>query len=218
MSWELRGRAYASCSCSVGCPCAMGEMTTAGSDGCSAVQVIMVDAGHVGEIDVSGVKVAAAVDWPGALLGGGGVGRFYFDPEMSDEQRAGLEAVLTGKLGGSLESMSQLLSEVLPPEVAAIRVESDGDASRIVVGEVGEVVVEPMRATDGEHVRLLNGAGGFRDDVVLAHGSGSRWQDPQLKQWESGGYGEQAEFDWSDGSSTAGVEGPTASDIAAPAN
>jgi hypothetical protein len=32
--------------------------------------------------------------------------------------------------------------------------------------------------------------------VMLATGTGSWWRDPELRQWEGGGYAEQSDIDW----------------------
>lgn len=195
MTWHLRGEAYACCSCSVGCPCAVGEMETAGSVGCSAVQIMEIRAGEVNGTNVTGAKVAAVVDWPGAMMAGEGTGRLYFDVETSAEQRAALEALLSGKLGGAFARIPELVRNVLPPRVAAITRSTQSDGMSIAVGEFGEAIVKPMSAA-GSELQRIHGAGGFRDDVALAVGMGSWWHDPELRQWEGGGYAEQSEFDW----------------------
>ncbi len=49
----------------------------------------------------------------------------------------------------------------------------------------------------GNFTRLLHGAAAFRDDIILADGRGTRFHDPELREWESGGHGERVDFDWS---------------------
>lgn len=195
MSWHIRGKSYACCSCSVGCPCAVGEMETAGSDGCSAVQVINIDAGEIEGTDVSGTRLAAVVDWPGAMMAGNGTGRLYFDVNTTPQQRAALEALVGGKLGGGFSRIPELVPRILASELAPIRTVATTAGTSIVVGEFGQAVVKPMRSLGGEGVEL-EGAGGFRDSVMLATGHGSWWRDPELRHWEGGGYAEQSDFDW----------------------
>jgi hypothetical protein len=195
MKWYLRGESYACCSCSVGCPCAIGGSETLGSDGCSAVQIMDIHAGEIEGTDVGGTMVAAVVDWPGAMMAGDGTGRLYFDTAMTAEQRDALEALISGKLGGGFSRMPELVPRVLPPLVAPIRKASADDRTTIVVGDFGEAVVKPMRSRNGD-APTIRGTGGFRDEVVLATGTGSWWRDPELRRWEGGGYAEQSEIDW----------------------
>lgn len=194
--WRLAGTFYAACSCSVGCPCALGEMVTAGSPGCSAALVFAIRDGYVGDTDVGGANVAIAVDWPGAIMGGNGTGRMYFDATLSDGQRTALEPVLQGRCGGVFAQFPALITKTLPPRVAPIRIEAGPDETRLTVGDTGGMVVRPMRSPGGDLIRMLHGATAIRDDVVLAKGIGSHWQDPELQRWESGGYAEQSDFDW----------------------
>ena len=196
MSWYIQGRSYACCSCSVGCPCAVGGTETAGSDGCSAVQIMEIHAGEINGTDVGGTKVAAVVDWPGAMMAGDGTGRLYFDDATSPEQRAALEALITGELGGGFSRIPELVTTILPPLLAPItQTAGDDGATSIVVGDFGAAMMRPMRSPGGGLLRL-QGVGGFREDVTLATGTGSWWRDPELRQWEGGGYAEQNELDW----------------------
>lgn len=195
MKWFIRGESYACCSCSVGCPCAVGEMETTGSDSCSAVQIMLIDAGEINGINVSGAKLAAVVDWPGAMMAGNGTGRLYFDVETSPEQREALEALISGKLGCAFSRIPELVPKVLSTELAPIEKVTGPDGTSIVVGDFGRTLVKRMHTPSGDIIRL-RGTGGFRDDVMLATGNGSWWQDPELRQWEGGGYAEQSEFDW----------------------
>jgi len=153
---------------------------------------------HAGEIkgtDVSGARVAAVVDWPGALMAGNGTGRLYFDVETSPEQRSALEDLIRGKLDGVFSRIPALVPNVLPSKVAPIRKVAGSQGTSIQVGEFGQAVVKPMRSPEGGPVRL-QGVGGFRDEVMLATGNGSWWRDPELRMWQGGGYAEQNEFDW----------------------
>lgn len=195
LTWYIRGEAYACCSCSVGCPCAVGEMETAGSIGCSAVQVVDIAEGEIRGTDVGGAKLAAVVDWPGPMMAGNGTGRLYFDVETSPEQREALEELISGKLGGVFAAIPMLVPKTLPPKVAPITMSTGAEGTSISVGEFGAAIVKPMSSPTGEPVRL-RGAGGFREEVVLATGNGSWWRDPELREWEGGGYAEQTPVAW----------------------
>jgi hypothetical protein len=195
MKWSIRGESFACCSCTMGCPCAVGEMETTGSDGCSAVQIIDIHAGEINGINVGGVKLAAVVDWPGAMMAGNGTGRLYFNSEVSAAQRDALEALIGGRLGGAFSRIPELVPKVLTSILAPICRITDDHGTAIKVGEFGQAVVKPIRSANGAAPRI-HGTGGFRDDVMLGAGIGSWWHDPELRHWEGGGYAEQSDFDW----------------------
>lgn len=195
MAWRISGTYWAPCSCNVGCPCLLGEMK-ADQGWCSAALVFDIRTGQVNNVDVSGAKVALAADWPGGFLEGNGQGRIYFDRSLSQQQRDALEPIVKGQAGGALAGIGMLTSTFLSNKDASIDIQRNGDETRIEVGEVGRLVSVPLRGANGHVTRLLHGAASFRDDVVLARGTGTMWQDPELRQWESGGHSEQADFDW----------------------
>jgi hypothetical protein len=196
MAWHITGTDLGPCSCDVGCPCILGELE--GDRGwCSAVRLYDIQRGSIDGIDVSGTKVALIADWPSGFLAGNGTGRLYFDPDVSQEQRDALEVVLTGQRGGVFEVIAALVPNFLPSTEAPINIELGEEETRATVGDVGEVVVKPLRGPQGDFTRLLHGAAAFRDDLILADGRGTHFHDPELREWESGGHGERVDFDWS---------------------
>jgi hypothetical protein len=195
MAWEILGTYYGSCSCKVGCPCALGELE-ADQGWCSGFLAFDIRSGSVDGVDVGGTRSAFIGDWPSGFLSGNGTARLYFDPAVSQEQRSQLEGVFTGKKGGDLEVMAALVSSVLSPVEASIEVSKDGDVTNIRVGDVGTGVITALKDQHGGYTRLLHGAATFREDINLAKGLGSSWQDPDTRKWESAGHAEFAEFDW----------------------
>jgi hypothetical protein len=196
MPWQIVGRYTAPCSCDVGCPCILGELD--GDRGwCSGIVALDIRSGNVDGVDVGGVKAVLVADWPRGFLAGDGKGRMYFDNAVSDEQVTGLEAVLGGQRGGVFEAIASLIPSILPTQRAAITIVHDGDDMRVTVDGVGEGVFTPLRGPTGEPTRVLHGAAAFREDTMLGKGTGTHFHDPDLRDWQSGGHSELAEFDWS---------------------
>lgn len=195
MSWHITGTYYAPCSCKVGCPCLLGEPD--GDQGwCSGTLLFDIRSGKVDDTDVSGAKVVLVGDWPRGFVSGNGTGRMYFDPSLSGAQRSALETLLSGKRGGVFEVIGALVPNFLPAKEAPIELQTSGDETRVTVGDFGELAVKPLRGATGEFTRLLHGAAAFRDNTILAKGTGTRWRDPEMRQWESAGHGEYSDFDW----------------------
>ncbi len=196
MSWNISGTYYAPCSCKVGCPCLLGELE--GDQGwCSALLALDIKSGDVDGTDVSGTRAVFAGDWPSGFLSGNGTARLYFDPGSSEQQREALGGVLSGQRGGVFEILSTLITKVLPSREAQISVQAGENETTIKVGDLGQLVIQPMRGPTGELTRLLHGAAAFREDTHLARAHGTRWNDPDLRKWESLGHGEFTEFQWS---------------------
>ena len=195
MPWEIRGRYLAPCSCNVGCPCLFGELD-ADRGWCSGTVALDIQSGEVDGVDVSGTSAVLVADWPRGFLAGDGTGRLYLDADVSEEQQSALEPVLGGQRGGVFEGIAGLISNLLPTKRAAITFTGDGDDIRFTVDGVGEGVFTPLRAPSGEATRVLHGAAAFRDDTLLGKGTGTRFHDPDMREWESGGHSESGEFDW----------------------
>ena len=197
MAWHITGTDLGPCSCDIGCPCILGA--TEGDRGwCSAVRLYDIQSGDIDGIDVGGAKVALVADWPSGFLAGNGTGRLYFDPGVSQEQRSALEALITGQRGGVFEVIAALVPNFLPSEEATITIQVDEEGTtQAAVGDIGVVVVRPLRGPQGDFTRLLHGAAAFRDDLILADGTGTYFRAPELREWESGGHGERVDFDWS---------------------
>ena len=136
-------------------------------------------------------------DSPRGFLSSNGTGRLYFDPSVSQEQRAALETVLSGQRGGVFEAIGSLAPTILPSKEAPINIQPGTVEIRITVGDFGMPMVKPLKGATGEYTRLLHGAAAFRDNIILAKGPGSYWRDSDMWQWESGGHADQANFGWS---------------------
>jgi len=197
MAWQINGTYYAPCSCNVACPCLFGEMD--GDQGwCSGVLLFDVKSGEVDGVDVGGARAAIVADWPRGFLAGEGKGRLYFDSSVSDEQRSALERVLTGQAGGSLEPIGALIPEWLPAQQTSIEIRNGGDETRATIGDVGDAVIKPLKSEEtGERTTVLSPPVRFAEHTILGRGDGTRFRDPDLRDWQSGGHAEQGDFAWS---------------------
>jgi hypothetical protein len=131
------------------------------------------------------------------MLGGNGIGRLYFDPSVPPQARSALESVLQGKQGGVWEVIGSLVPQWRASVEAPIQINSDGETTRLTIGNYGELASQPLKGANGQPTRLLNGSAAFRESITLARGTGSSWRDPEMREWQSGGHSEEAEFDWS---------------------
>lgn len=103
MSWRIRGSYLESCNCDAICPCrrvngAPGGRSTHGV--CTGVLSWLVEDGAVDEVDVSGLPVAVAMAYDDDEPSSPWTWILYLDARASDQQRAGLEAIFSGQLGG----------------------------------------------------------------------------------------------------------------------
>ena len=70
MGWNVSGQLIEFCSCKILCPCWLGPTTEPDQGWCSGAIVYDINQGQIEEIDVGGIKVVFAADWPGNFFRG----------------------------------------------------------------------------------------------------------------------------------------------------
>jgi hypothetical protein len=107
MSWRIHGSYFEACNCDPICPCrqidgVMGGRSTHGV--CMGVLSWVIDEGFVDGTDMTGLPVALALRYSDDEQGSPWTWILYLDARATGEQRAGLEGIFTGRLGGDAQS------------------------------------------------------------------------------------------------------------------
>ena len=100
-TWHLRGKGYEFCNCAPGCTCNFSGFPSSSDGSCKAFVGNFIDEGHCGDVDLSGLKAIAILDWPHAIHDGDGKAVFVVEPETTEEQIGCLAQIYTGQLGGN---------------------------------------------------------------------------------------------------------------------
>lgn len=136
--WTLSGTGYEYCNCDFGCGCNFGGFPSSKDGSCRALVGLNIASGTCGDVDVSGVKCAAIVDWPKAIHEGNGKCVFVVDPATSDKQIDALAQIFTGKLGGMPWELLGPTFAVVGLEKAPITIEGTGRKSTFKIEGIGE--------------------------------------------------------------------------------
>jgi hypothetical protein len=107
MTWRIRGTYFESCNCEAICPCrrvdgVRGGRSTHGV--CMGVLSWVIQEGAVDSVDLAGLPVAMAISYSDDEPGSPWTWILYLDSRATSEQRAALEAIFTGALGGAAEA------------------------------------------------------------------------------------------------------------------
>src|SRR5262245_53914220 len=89
-TWSMRGTVLIACNCDYGCPCNFNALPTTGK--CEGQWTRHVEEGAYDGIDLSGLTFTLAVNWPGAIHEGSGVGLLLVDERSDDAQREAIHA------------------------------------------------------------------------------------------------------------------------------
>jgi hypothetical protein len=106
MSWRIKGTYFESCNCDVICPCrridgVAGGRSTHGV--CTGLLSWLIEDGAADAVDLAGLPVALASRYSDDEPGSPWTWILYLDARATDDQRAALEAIYTGRLGGDAE-------------------------------------------------------------------------------------------------------------------
>lgn len=153
MSYKLQGDLLEVCNCNVLCPCWIGEDPDEGY--CQSTLAYRFAKGEIDGIDVSGVVAAGAVHIPGNVLAGNWKRQLFISDNATDEQMNAVVDVMTGKKGGALADLAQLVGEELEPQKASITFDLHEGKGTLKVGDDVEAVMEPYKGPTGE-VTTLN--------------------------------------------------------------
>ena len=151
-AYDLRGSLLEACSCGVLCPCWVGEDPDMGT--CDAFLCYHFDTGTIRGVDVSGLSYAAVAHIPGNVLQGDWQVAIFIDDRASDEQMQALVDAFTGKLGGPLADLAQLIGDVKVIERAPIEHSLVEGTGKVVIGDFLEAHMEPYRGPEGDVTTL----------------------------------------------------------------
>ena len=156
MAYELEGQLLEVCTCNTLCPCWVGEDPDGGI--CEGVLSWHVVKGSVNGTDVSGRTLSILAHIPGNILEGNWRVVVYVDDGATDEQQQALLDVWTGKLGGPVADLAQLVGEVLAVERAPVifQVEGKEIAGRFAIGNAISAELEPFRGASGEPTAMYD--------------------------------------------------------------
>jgi hypothetical protein len=152
MAYQLEGSLLEVCTCNILCPCWVGEDPDGGI--CEGVLAWHFDAGSVNGTDVAGRTFVILAHIPGNILEGNWRVVVYVDDGATDDQQQALLDVWTGKLGGPIADLAQLVGEVVAVEKVPITFNVEGAKGTLKIGEAVEAKLQPFQGATGESTAL----------------------------------------------------------------
>jgi hypothetical protein len=152
MAYQLEGRLLEVCTCNILCPCWVGEDPDGGV--CEGVLAWHCDAGTINGTDVSGRTLVLLAHIPGNVLEGNWRVVVYVDDGANDEQQQALLDVWTGKLGGPVADLAQLVGEVIAVERAPITFTVEGGKGTLTIGDSVTAKLAPFEGATGTSTTL----------------------------------------------------------------
>ena len=152
MAYQLEGRLLEACTCNILCPCWVGEDPDQGI--CEGVLAWCVDKGTINNVDVSGLTLAVMAHIPGNVLKGNWRVVVYVDAKATAQQKEALLNVWTGKLGGPVADLAQLIGEVAGVEQVPITFKVEGGKGTLQIGQAIQAEMAPLQGATGQSTTL----------------------------------------------------------------
>ena len=152
MAYQLEGRLLEVCTCKVVCPCWVGEDPDQGI--CEGVLAWCVDKGTINNVDVSGLTLAVMAHIPGNVLKGNWRVVVYVDAKATAQQKDALLNVWTGKLGGPVADLAQLIGEVAGVEQVPITFKVEDGKGTLQIGQAIQAEMAPLQGATGQSTTL----------------------------------------------------------------
>jgi hypothetical protein len=142
IEWRLRGTVLVACNCDYGCPCNFNALPTKGH--CEGGWTWSVDDGQYGDARLDGLVFSVYVRWPGPIHAGGGKGVVLYDERADESQRAAVETLVGGGVGGPWGVLAWTWEVADGPRPVRYEVEIAGDRSSLRAGDALEIEFEPI--------------------------------------------------------------------------
>lgn len=142
-AWKLTGKVLVACNCDWGCPCNFNALPTTGK--CEGGWTWHVEHGAYGGVQLDGLSFSVYANWPGAIHEGNGEALTLIDERASSAQRAAIETLMGGTVGGPWGVLGGTWPTVHGPYSVAYELAFDGVKTRIKCGDYVEVECGPIR-------------------------------------------------------------------------
>jgi hypothetical protein len=156
MAYTLEGRLLEVCTCKTLCPCWVGEDPDFGT--CEGTLAWHFDSGNIDGIDVAGLTFAVLCHIPGNILQGNWKVVAFVDDHASKEQEEAILGVYTGKKGGPVADLAQLIGEVAGVERVKFTFEVDKAQGRLRIGDTIAADLAPFKGPGDRETTLHDSA------------------------------------------------------------
>ena len=104
-----------------------------------------MEQGSYGDVKLDGLSFSVYVNWPAAIHEGNGEAVILVDELADDAQRAAIERLIEGKVGGPWGILAWTWPKIHGPYATAYELSFDGVNTRIKAGNYLEVECGPIR-------------------------------------------------------------------------
>ncbi|HKE74226.1 MAG TPA: DUF1326 domain-containing protein [Acidimicrobiales bacterium] len=152
--YRLVGRFLEACDCNAICPCWVDEVPD--DDECTGLFVWDITAGEALGHDVAGLRVASVSFHQGRRRGSRQNVVLLVDERAADHQRDALVDVFTGRSGGPLAGLAEMLGALVAQRSAKIDLTWDGESATVDIEGAVATASTPKLGPSGRATTLVD--------------------------------------------------------------
>jgi hypothetical protein len=172
IDWYVEGDTFGGCNCAYGCPCQFEALPTHGN--CHGFEVVRIDRGHFGDVDLTGLKLSVLYSWPGPIFEGKGELQAIIDESANPAQRDALDRIIRGEETEEAAThwwVFHAMSDTIHDTVFApieFQVDIEGRTARAHIPDLLDSTGTPIKspATGAEHRVQIRIPGGIEFELA----------------------------------------------------
>lgn len=141
-TWNVTGTVLIACNCDWGCPCNFNAPPSRGY--CQGGWCWFIENGNIDGVTIDNLAVSVWAKWPGAIHEGNGEAVAFIDESADEEQQVALARLVRGEIGGPWAIFINTY-RLSGPHQAVHKVEQAEHQSRLTIGDVVSLELEPIR-------------------------------------------------------------------------
>lgn len=196
-AWHARGLLFENCTCQLVCPGHMHFSQACTHERCLGYWAIRIDEGRCEGVDLAGLRAFVAFDAPQRMMDGGWTEVIVIDESASAGQRAVLDRILRGDLGGPWAVLDRFVATRLETRYLPIAFEHEATTHRASIPGLATSTVSNIRgrdrATPVTFENIFNQIHGASQ--VIATGS-SDYDDGVIRFHTEKTHGLHSQFEW----------------------
>lgn len=147
-AWHARGLLFENCTCQLVCPGHMHFSQACTHERCLGYWAIRIDEGRCEGVDLAGLRAFVAFDAPQRMMDGGWTEVIVIDEAANAAQRAVLDRILRGDLGGPWAVLGRFVAMRLDTRYLPIVFEHEGATHRASIPGLAMSTVSNIRGRD----------------------------------------------------------------------
>ncbi len=196
--WHLTGEYLEICNCEVLCPCRLPGPTQDPTEGhCDMALAFQIEDGDFRGVDLNGLSFVVVMYTPGKMSVPDWTTAIYVDEHANQEQRASIEKIVSGEIGGPMQRFMAMTANFLGIKYIPITFKAEGRMRSVSVPSIMDFNVEGIvRQGQSEPMRLENWRS-WTPSLVMAKGVGNNTYTDHDMSWNNAGKnGHFAKFQW----------------------